>query len=226
MRPPSLEPAGDRPLLFVILALTLALHAGALGTWFAQDDITLLLRAARHLPHPGLARWLSAGVAIAGEHALFGLSPVGYHVVNLLLHGLNTLAVWALALRLTRDQRTALLAAAIFGTSSIAFTPLHWVTGIVELLTAACLLAATLVHWRPGAPGIARILGTTLLLVGALLSKETALPWVAVMLAADRLSGRNGAQARSLVLAGVITAGFLVTLWLATGIGLDTSRHG
>ena len=231
MRHPGTEPLPTisrhwlRWLPFGVLALALAVHGRALGTYFAQDDITFLLRAARHLPHPGLARSLSAGLAIAGEHAVFGLSPIGYHAVNLLLHGLNTLGVWALALALTRGQRAALLAAVLFGTSSIAFTPLHWVTGIVELLAAACLLGATLVHWRPGPPGPSRVLTTTVLLAAALLSKETAIPWVAVMVFADRMSGRDRSHARALILPGALTAGFVAGL-LATGIGLDTARHG
>ena len=230
MRPPDTEPlsaTSRHPLLLLlgVLALALVVHGRALGTYFAQDDITFLLRAARHLPHPGLARSLSAGLAIAGEHAVFGLSPVGYHAVNLLLHGLNTLGVWALALALTRRHRAALLAAVLFGTSSIAFTPLHWVTGIVELLAAACLLGATLVHRRPGPPGTSRVLTTTLLVVAALLSKETAIPWVAVMVFADTMSGRDRSRARALILPGVLTAGFVAWL-LATGIAPDAARGG
>ena len=231
MRDPGNEPLSTTSrhslllMMMGVLALALAVHGGALGTWFAQDDITFLLRAARHLPHPGLARWLSAGLAIAGEHAAFGLSPVGYHAVNLLLHGLNTLGVWALALALTRRRLAALLAAVIFGTSSIAFTPLHWVTGIIELLAAACLLGATLVHWRPGPPGGSRVLTSALLLVAALLSKETAIPWIAVMVVADGVGGRDRSHAISLILPGVLTVGFAAWL-LTTGIALDTARHG
>jgi hypothetical protein len=64
-----------------------------------------------------------------------------------------------------------------------------------------------------------------LLLLAALLCKETALPWVAVMLVAGRLSGRDGSLVRSLIPAGVLTA--CVLAWfLAHGTGLDTARHG
>ena len=211
-------------LLVGVIALGVAVHVGALGTYFARDDITFLLRAARNVPPSGLARLLSAGVGISSEHALFGLSPLGYHVVNLALHALNTLGVHALALRWTRHPMTARLAAIAFGTSSIAFTPLHWVTGIVELLTTALLLGATLIHFRPTANGPLRVLAATSLLGAALLSKETAIPWLVVMVAVDALSGRATRPA-SLVPAGIVTASFVGYL-VASGMALDTTRHG
>lgn len=215
----------DALLPLTAVAIAIAVHARALGTYFARDDITFLLRAEHHLPPPGLARILSTALAISVEHAAFGLSPVGYHVVNLALHAVNVLGVYALALRLSSDRRVAWLAAVCFGTSSIAFTPMNWVTGIVELLTAACLLGATLVAWKPGPPRAARVLAATLLLLAALLSKETALPWVAVMLVAGRLSGRRAFPARSLIPAGVLTA-CVLGWFLAHGTGLDTTRDG
>ena len=102
------------------VAMAIAVHARALGTYFARDDITFLLRAAHHLPQPGPGRILSTALAISVEHAAFGLSPVGYHVVNLALRAVNVLGVYALALRLSSDRRVAWLAAVCFGTSSIA----------------------------------------------------------------------------------------------------------
>jgi len=220
---------GNRPARFTILiavaALGVAVHAGALTTYFAQDDITFLFRAAHHLRHPGLTRLLSAGLAISLEHGVFGLSPLGYHVVNLALHAINTLGVHALALRWTRSPSSAWLAAIGFGTSSIAFTPLHWVTGIVELLTTALLLGATLIHLRPGAAGPWRVVGALLLLVAALLSKEAAIPWVGVMLVVGALSGQGPTALRSFLPAGVLTVAFIGYL-VAGGMALDTARHG
>jgi hypothetical protein len=221
--------AGNRParvtIPLAVTALAVAVHAGALPTYFAQDDITFLFRAAHHIPHPGLTRLLSAGLAISLEHGVFGLSPLGYHVVNLALHALNTLGVHALALRWTRSSSSAWLAAIGFGTSSIAFTPLHWVTGIVELLTTALLLGATLIHLRPGAAGPWRVVGALLLLVAALLSKEAAIPWVGVMVAVGALSGQGRTALRALLPAGVLTIAFIGYL-VAGGIALDTARHG
>lgn len=46
-------------------------------------------------------------LTFAGQHALHGHHPLGYHAVNVLLHGGACLLVWLLARRLTRDDAVA-----------------------------------------------------------------------------------------------------------------------
>jgi hypothetical protein len=94
------------------------------------------------------------------------LNPLGYHVVNLALHLLNVVGVYAVTIRIDGRRESAVAAAILFGCSSIAFTPLHWAAGVVELLTGTLLISTfhgsggrspwpcSARHcWRPGRTG-------------------------------------------------------------------------
>lgn len=203
---------------FLAPAIVLAawVHGCSLGTFFAQDDITFLSRAAGLEPSVGLFRLLSQGIAIRIEHAIFGLDPRGYHVVNLGLHLLNVVFVYGLSARLGGSRAAAGAAAILFGVSAIAFTPLHWATGIVELLTGSLLLGATLLWlearcrcggWRWAA---------ALLALAAMLSKETAATWVLVVTLLEWRSARGGPVWRTL-LPAVAVSGAFVFFFLVTG---------
>src|SRR3989442_10245335 len=128
------------------LLVTVAVHAGALQSFFAQDDVAFLSRAAGLAPVPGPFRVLWETLAFRLEHALFGLDPLGYHAVSLLLHLLNVTGVYLLATRLDGSPFTGMAAAVLFGVSGIAFTPLHWAAGVSDLLACTLVLGATLLQ--------------------------------------------------------------------------------
>jgi hypothetical protein len=206
------------------LALAVLIHAGALGTFFAQDDITFLRRATEPLFPAGPTRFLSTSVAFRLEHAAFGLDPLGYHVVNLLLHLANVAGVYFLGLRLLGGRGRAAGAAILFGASSIAFTPLHWASGIIELLSCALLIAATLTLLRlpSGAP---RRWLVALLLLAAMLAKETAVAWIGCAALACWVLDRAPPQRAIGYPAIGITVAYLAW-YLLGGTGLDRSPTG
>lgn len=125
------------------LLLAALVHWPALGTFFAQDDVTFLARARGLEPAPwSFARLLSGAPRWALFDALFGLDPLPYHVANLALHLANVALAYAVARRLLGGRAAAWSAAMLFGTSTIAFTPLHWATGFGELLATTSALGA------------------------------------------------------------------------------------
>jgi len=74
------------------------------------------------------------------EHKLWGFDPTGYHVVNVLLHGVNTLLLFRLLVRL--DVPGAALAAALFAVHPMQAEAVTWIMGRKDLLSTLFYLAA------------------------------------------------------------------------------------
>jgi hypothetical protein len=216
------EPWGPAATLLPALVAGMLVHAGALRGFFAQDDITFLSRAAGLESGGGILRWLSTTAAFRLEHAVFGLEPAGYLAVNLALHLACVAGTWALGRRLLGDARAAGAAALLVAVSSVAFTPLHWATGIVELLTAALLVAASLLHLEADARGPAWRWAAALVAAGAMLSKETAVAW-ALLVALREACRRGPARERlgAVAPAVAVTAAFALVLALRLHSALD-----
>jgi hypothetical protein len=213
------DPAGrlrhELVLAAVLFTVAVAQYS-AVFTYFAQDDVTHLLRAAgggAPVPWP---RPLSEGLAFRLGYRAFGLAPFGYHALNLGLHLIDTIAVYALARWWIPSRLAAGAAAVLFGCSSIAFTPLHWATGVIELLAAAFLLAATLLHLESRRRGDRWRWAAAVTALAAMLSKETAAGWILVVafLEADR--PRAMSPLRAMAPATLSLAVFLIVL-IASG---------
>lgn len=80
------------------------------------------------------------------EHKLWGLNPVGYHTVNLLLHSANTLLLWRILLRLKSPG--ALFAAALFAAHPLHVESVAWVIGRKDLLSGLFYMASALLYIR------------------------------------------------------------------------------
>lgn len=204
--------------LTIALLLTAAVYIGALGTFFAQDDITFLARAAGLETGAGVFRALSSGLMFRSLFAIFGLSPLGYHVVNLALHLLNVAGVYALTLRLGGRRETAVAAAALFGCSSIAFTPLHWAAGVVEILTGTLLLGAALLHLESIRRGSAWRWAASLVALAAMFSKEISVAWVLVVVLLEWTSKRRPLQIQALLPSLVLTSTFVLIVSFRGGL--------
>ena len=155
------------------------------------------------------------------EHKIWGLAPAGYHVVNVLLHLLNSLLVWRLLLRL--GVPGAWVVAAVFAVHPLHVESVAWIIERKDVLSGLFYLAAVLV-WlrfleqpRPWRYGLA-----LLLFVAGLLSKS-----IVVTLPAALLILQWWKEGRITVRDLRRLAPFFLTALLITAVDLSSvgSRH-
>lgn len=117
------------------------------------------------------------------NHAVHGLSALGYHAVNVALHGLACWLVWRLTFRIVGSAAVAAVASLLFAVHPLHAEAVSGVVGRAELLAAVFLLAgALMVIPATGPPSILRVVAATPVFFLALLAKETAISFPAVIL--------------------------------------------
>ncbi len=178
------------PIAFAILLFLPMLRNG-----FVADDFTWLDRTIDTLARPGLL--FSFPEKDFRPFASFlwlvnlwfaGVAPIGYDLVNLLLHALNVALVHRLALRVGGGRRdlafvTAALFAATFGSYGLA---VGWISARTGLLADGLVLATLLLHARWIERGRAFDRAASLVTFAlALLSKESAVVLPLVLLAIE-----------------------------------------
>ena len=119
---------------------------------------------------------------------LTGPGPFGFHLVNILLHGIAALLV-CLLLRRLAGEPVATLSALLFATHPIHTEAVASIVGRAELLAALFVLAAWLLRERPWTSASLFLL--------AMLSKESAAIFPALLVAEDVLMPRAGVSPRA-----------------------------
>jgi Flp pilus assembly protein TadD len=99
------------------------------------------------------------------DHALWGMRPLGYHVVNVLLHAAASIVLWRLLAML--ELPGAFLAAAIFAVHPVHVESVAWITERKNTLSCLLALGAAFQFLRPQP----RRGWAAVLYAGALLSK-------------------------------------------------------
>ena len=115
------------------------------------------------------------------EHKLWGLAPVGYHVVNVVLHFVNTVMLGRLLLRLAVPG--AWLAAAVFAVHPLHAEAVTWVIARKDLLSTLFYLAAVMSWLRfVESPRAGRYVLTLALFVAGMLCKSIVITLPAALL--------------------------------------------
>ena len=207
------------------------LHSLSVG--FLSDDFGLVKAAQqaagpadviRFRPYVLFYRPLSELVWWAGVQ-LWGGAPLGYHVLNLVIHILNSLLVCALAARLAGNRHAAYMAGLIFAVHPIHVEPVVWAACLPDLLSAGLSLLSLLMlesYLRArGRRGRALSLSAALAAFGlALFSKESsaALPGVVIFRLA--LASNTVTRRRALGVGGGYVAVLVAFLaWRLTVLG-------
>ncbi len=140
-------------LIAAVVAIT---YAPAVRLNFYGDDYSFLEIAGRSSFSQYLAFYFDPrlqtgwyrplqGMVYGIEYIFFGGNPVGYHIVNILVHLANCLLLWAIVWRVTRNARLALFAALIYAGLPLYGVSVFWPADADFQVTFFYLL--TLLFW-------------------------------------------------------------------------------
>ena len=182
-------------LAFGLLALLVAAaFSGVVANGFVFDDREIVqnnpaLETLSPGDHLGKSFWVREGLhyryyrpltswTLALNNSLHGETASGYHLANLLVH-FGCAALLFLLLRRLSGSVLAFAAAALFAVHPVQTEAVVWVVGRADLLAAFFLLATLWLHGR----SVLRTVAATATLGAALLSKEIALTFPAMLIA-------------------------------------------
>jgi len=190
-------------LLLLLLGLTtLVLYSGALFFEFVWDDWpqivdSPIIRSWSNLPRAfGSDLWYHAvrqqvyyrPLFVAWSilnYALFKVQPWGWHLGAILLHVAAVMAVFWLARKLGLEYWTAALAALIFALHPIHIEPVVWISAASDTMVTIFVMLAfvAFLNGRNPAQSMKLVwwLGSLVLLACALLTKEMALTFAAIV---------------------------------------------
>ena len=159
------------------------------------------------------------------EYHLWGHHPAGYHLINILLHGLNAILIWKILQFL--QVPGSLLAALLFALHPVHVESVAWITerkntlsGLFYLLSAWCYLR-TMLRPPEEKPSKALYFASLLLFGAALLSKSVTATLPAALLLVvtwkrRRFNPRDLLPVLPMVIAVIPMA--MVTAWVEKNI--------
>lgn len=131
-------------------------------------------------------------LVLATEYHLFGLSPAGYHAVNLLLHLLNVLLVFFAVYLLCNKAPIALITALLFGIHPLHVESVAWIAELKDLLYTFFFLASLIFFLKyTKDKQMKYYLYSLLLFLVSLLSKAMAASLPLVFILTDYFKGRR-----------------------------------
>lgn len=187
--------------------LSMVVYLGSLDAEFVYDDLIYIVQNPQlespgdclFTPFPaymgterGLYRPMTTA-SLALDRWLFGPDPWGFHLTNLLLHGLGTLACFLLLSLLLEGPWAPFWGALLFGLHPARSEAVAWAVGRSEILGAVgCLLALYFyIRFTRKKGSVAMILLALAAFALAALSKENALALPGILLAYEALVHRD-----------------------------------
>lgn len=226
------------PLLCALAAVLV--YARTVGNGFALDDVRLVesnptLVSLAHLPklllepywnvpgeHYGLYRPLTV-TTFAINRAVTGAGPLGFHVVDVLLHAASSALAWLALKRAGRHYGTAILGGLLFAVLPVHTEAVANIAGRSELLAALFVLSAWIAHGRAletESSGRRWGIAAAALYLAALLSKESASLAPLLFFADDAMSKRLRPAPRHRLITGYAMAFMTMLALRALALGV------
>jgi len=214
----------ERLLAGLLLAAAVLVYSNTLANRFVLDDELYIVRNVQ-VVDPTLHDVFSANLVTNVYRPLFfatlainwelrGGEPLGYHLINILLHAGVTWLLYLLLQELlggTPEARTtAFVAALLYAVHPIHTEAVAWAVGRAELLAAGLLFAGWILHLRD------RTFGSLACFAGAVLSKESAIVFLPLILLGDFVTGKWKSRIRY-GLATALAAAYVAVLWVMQG---------
>lgn len=156
--PASAKPISRTVVVVLAIALLVAIVYGrAVDNQFVWQDVATIERhvtpsvdalpSERWMcPPPVDASPLLVRGAFSIQHRLWGMSPRGYHIVNVIAHAANALLFWRLLALLAVPG--AGLAAMIFAVHPVCVASVDWVTAASTVFSGTLCLATLVAFWQ------------------------------------------------------------------------------
>ncbi len=203
---PDKKPVNPFVYLAGILLLTVIVYAGAMSHDFIyqfDDDLYVTnnsdiqsfawdnIKTVFTNSYVGLYLPLTMLTYMA-EYAVFGLNPDPYHVINLIIHLVNTLLVFVLIRRLKPDVYIASVVAFVFALHPMHVESVTWISERKDVLYTLFYLGGLIAWLRYiDKPSPGRYLATMGLFVLSLFSKTIAVSFPLFLVAFDWYRGRK-----------------------------------
>ncbi len=235
-------------LLGLFLLAALIAFSANINSYFLSDDFVQIGKVLHGdfsvswgQEHGGFFRPLFIWSYVI-DSRIWGTRPFGYHLTNLILHGLNAFLVFKLALRVLQrlaprssgETGVAIAAAALFLLHPSHTEAVIWISGRADLI-ATCFILASLLAYFAYANGArtSQLIASLTCFVLALLAKESAicLPFLILVVSVTQpvRSGKTNSQIlKEFALFLSILAGFVVIRALFIGSligGYGTTQH-
>ena len=194
-------------LPFLLLAIAVALvYANSLGADFIYDDYAFVANNEEIRTFSPLSKFLLspkafaqpandhvyrplAAFSFAINYALGGLDVRGYHLTNLLFHGLNAFLLLVLLRRIGFSEGASFSGALIFAIHPAHVEAVTWISGRGNVLFLSFFLLSFLLYMRSdsvaGTRRIILLCGTVVAYALSLFAKEMAMPLPALLLGYD-----------------------------------------
>lgn len=202
-------------LVLILLTATLAIYVPAFDGDFHYDDLSSIL------DNPHLERWhtflthldhMVRPVLYATfllDRSLYGPHPLGYHLLNLLLHVGSGILLYRILTNAVQDKASSIpfWAALLFLIHPIATETVTYISGRASGLMAFFYLLALYLYVRasqqPNGSGRWYLSGSIASFLLSIASKETAVTFPIMLLLWDRLIRRKqGSDMRAAVISG------------------------